>query len=429
MSDVAIRTDGLAKRYRIGSAAAFRYRALRDTMSDFLAAPFRKRSSPKAADYIWALDGVSLEVRQGEVLGLIGRNGAGKSTLLKILSRITRPTRGAAELYGRIGSLLEVGTGFHPELTGRENVLLNGAILGMRRSEILRKFDAIVDFSGVSKFIDTPVRHYSSGMYVRLAFAVAAHLEPDILLVDEVLAVGDAAFQKQCLGKMQDVSESGRTIIFVSHNMPAITRLCSRAVLLNGGRVELDGVADRVAAAYLASALGTTSERSWDIAAAPGNESVRVRAIRVVDDGLTPVSTIDVRQRVGIALTIDILEQKRTFVPMLTLTTDTGQLIFSAVDTDPAWLHPRPPGVYHSVAWIPSNLLNEGMVIVSVTVVTFVPGAKAVRHASIRDAVAFQVTDPGEGNSARGGYATVFPAPIRPLLEWTTTVSREGFMP
>jgi lipopolysaccharide transport system ATP-binding protein len=426
VSGIAIRTDGLAKRYRIGSAAAFRYGALRDTIGDWLAAPFRKRASREAADYIWALDGVSLEVQRGEVLGLIGRNGAGKSTLLKILSRITRPTRGAAELYGRVGSLLEVGTGFHPELTGRENVLLNGAILGMRRSEVLRKFDAIVDFSGVSKFIDTPVRHYSSGMYVRLAFAVAAHLEPDILLVDEVLAVGDAAFQKQCLGKMQDVSESGRTVIFVSHNMPAITRLCSRAVLLNAGRVEMDGAADRIVAAYLASTLGTTSERSWDAAGAPGNEAVRVRTIRVIDEQLTSVDTIDVRHRVGIELTLDILEQKRSFVPMLTLKTDRGQLIFSAVDTDPAWLEPRPPGLYRSIAWIPPNLLNEGMVVVSATVVTFVAGAKALRHASILDAVAFQVTDPGEGGTARGTYTTVFGGSVRPLLEWTTTVSPAG---
>jgi lipopolysaccharide transport system ATP-binding protein len=422
VSQPAIRVRGLRKQYRIGVApGAFSYKTLRDAIADTLASPFRRENT--TASYIWALDGVNLQIDAGEVVGLIGRNGAGKSTLLKILSRITRPTEGEADLFGRVGSLLEVGTGFHPELTGRENIYLNGAILGMRRDEIRRKFDDIVDFSGVAKFIDTSVRHYSSGMYVRLAFAVAAHLEPEILLVDEVLAVGDAAFQRQCLGKMEDVSRAGRTVIFVSHNMPAITRLCSRALLLSAGRIVDDGAADAVVARYLSSALGMTAERAWDMASAPGNESVRVRSVRVVDETMATVDTIDVRRQVGIELTLEILDQSHSFVPMLALVTDLGQPIFSALDTDPAWLQPRPPGVYRCIAWIPPNLLNEGMVVVSVTVVTFVSGGNAYRHASITDAVAFQVIDAGEGGTARGDYTLIFPATVRPLLEWSTTVS------
>jgi lipopolysaccharide transport system ATP-binding protein len=418
MSDIAICTDGLAKRYRIGSGAAFRYGALRDTISDWLAAPFR-RPSGRGANYIWALDGVSLEVKQGEVLGVIGGNGAGKSTLLKILSRITRPTRGVAELHGRVGSLLEVGTGFHPELTGRENVLLNGAILGMRRAEILRKFDAIVEFSGVSQFIDTPVRHYSSGMYVRLAFAVAAHLEPEILLVDEVLAVGDVAFQRQCLGKMQDVSRSGRTVLFVSHNMQAITRLCTRAVRLAAGKIVDDDAAEAVTARYLASALGSAAERAWTDADAPGNDAVRLRRVRVVNQKRESVDSVDVREKVGIETVFEILEQKHRFVPGITLTSLEGNLIFLAMDTDPRWREAQPPGTYTSTAWIPGNLLNEGMVSVTIALGTFVAGGKTVRQAQASDAVAFHVVDPGEGGSARGDYAGIWTAPVRPLLDWT----------
>src|SRR5207247_905772 len=241
MSDIAIRVENLSKRYEIG-AAKRRHDTLRDQLADGLKALFRNKGQPRQRkESIWALKDVSFEIKHGEVVGFIGRNGAGKSTLLKILSRITEPTAGHAEVRGRVGSLLEVGTGFHHELTGRENIYLNGAILGMKKAEIDRKFDEIVDFSGVEKFIDTPVKHYSSGMHVRLAFAVAAHLEPEILLVDEVLAVGDAAFQKKCLGKMGDVAKKGRTVLFVSHNMAAVTRLCPKAILLDNGSIALSG--------------------------------------------------------------------------------------------------------------------------------------------------------------------------------------------
>jgi len=261
MSDIAIRVEGLGKLYRIGKRE--RYRALRDTLTDAMYAPFRQLRSafrtsapPQSAngdDSIWALKDVSFEIPRGEVVGVIGRNGAGKSTLLKILSRITEPTGGQVEIHGRVGSLLEVGTGFHPELTGRENIFLNGAILGMRRTEIVRKFDEIVAFAEIEKFIDTPVKHYSTGMYMRLAFAVAAHLEPEILIVDEVLAVGDLTFQKKCLGKMGDVAKDGRTIIFVSHQMNQIRRLCTECIWLDEGEVRSTGSTPMIVGAYEAA--------------------------------------------------------------------------------------------------------------------------------------------------------------------------------
>ena len=258
MSDLAIRCEGIAKQYQIGERET--YRALRDALTEAFTAPFRRvqaalrrgdGGAPGGPPTIWAVKDISFEVRQGEVLGVIGRNGAGKSTLLKILSRITKPTRGTADIYGRVGSLLEVGTGFHPELTGRENVYLNGAILGMKKAEIARKFDEIVDFAELTDFVDTPVKRYSSGMYVRLAFAVAAHLETEVLFVDEVLAVGDADFQTKCLGKMDDVAKTGRTVLFVSHSTSAIQRLCPRCILLAGGRIDFDGSTEEAIGRYL----------------------------------------------------------------------------------------------------------------------------------------------------------------------------------
>lgn len=256
MNDFAIRIRGLGKAYRIG-ARREKYRTLRDAVTGLVASPLRRllRSGLEGvqAKTIWALKDVSLDVPRGTALGIVGRNGAGKTTLLKVLSRITEPTRGVVEIRGRVGSLLEVGTGFHPELSGRENIYLNGAILGMRREEIRRKFDEIVAFADIAEFVDTPVKHYSSGMYMRLAFSVAAHLEPEVLLVDEVLAVGDAAFRKKCLGKMGDVAHSGRTVLFVSHSMSAVEELCGRAIWIEEGTVRAQGEPREVIDAYLAS--------------------------------------------------------------------------------------------------------------------------------------------------------------------------------
>ena len=269
MSDIAIRCENLSKRYRIGQRE--RYKALRDTLTEAMYAPFRKVRSmfqdgngrPSNEDStIWALRDVGFEIRRGEVIGIIGRNGAGKSTLLKILSRITEPTQGHAEIHGRVGSLLEVGTGFHPELTGRENVLLNGAILGMRKAEIDRQFDRIVSFAEIEKFLDTPVKHYSTGMYVRLAFAVAVHLEPEVLIIDEVLAVGDAEFQKKCFQKMQEIGKGDRTILLVSHNMSAVRSICQRALILDAGRLIEFGPVDTVVDDYLAKTSNGLSNQS-----------------------------------------------------------------------------------------------------------------------------------------------------------------------
>ncbi|GAB4464087.1 MAG: hypothetical protein Kow00120_30250 [Anaerolineae bacterium] len=289
MNDIAIRVEGLGKQYRIGSRPAG-YRTLRDTLADSFAAPFRRagrllRGQADGAagltETIWALKDVSFAVERGEVVGIIGRNGAGKSTLLKVLARITEPTEGCADVYGRVGSLLEVGTGFHPELTGRENIYLNGAILGMTRAEIDRKFDAIVDFAEIARFIDTPVKHYSSGMYLRLAFAVAAHLEPEILLVDEVLAVGDAAFQKKCLGKMGEVAGQGRTVLFVSHNMAAIEALCNRGLWLHDGRLQAALPTDQAIRAYLGATARALSAPLRERTDRAGNGRLRFTALQV----------------------------------------------------------------------------------------------------------------------------------------------------
>jgi lipopolysaccharide transport system ATP-binding protein len=427
MSSDAIRVEALGKRYLLGAArGAFTYGSLRDTIADAAAGSLRRLrgeapDAARARATIWALRDVSFSVTPGEVVGIIGRNGAGKSTLLKILSRITKPTEGVARFRGRLGSLLEVGTGFHPELTGRDNIYLNGAILGMRRHEIQRKFDDIVAFSGVEAFIDTPVKRYSSGMYVRLAFAVAAHLEPEILVVDEVLAVGDAAFQKQCLGKMQEVSQTGRTILFVSHNMQAVTRLCPRAILLSGGRVAADGPTDAVVARYLSAELGTQARCEWapDDPAAPGNDWVRLRSVRVVDEHGETSESIDVRRRVGIEIAFEVLRREQPFVPGIVLVNDQGSPVFSAMDTDPRWREACAPGRYTSTAWIPGNLLNEGTMVASAALGSYTSGGKTLRQAVANEVVAFQVIDPGEGGTARGDYAGTWVAPVRPLLDWS----------
>src|SRR3954469_23251652 len=303
MSDTAIEVDDLSKRYIIGTSAnrdGLRH-AIENAIRSPLAAFRLGRANGSKGEEFWALDGLSLRIQTGEVVGIVGRNGAGKSTFLKIISRITEPTHGRIRIRGRVASLLEVGTGFHAELTGRENIFLNGAILGMERAEIKRKFDEIVAFSGVEKFINTPVKRYSSGMYVRLAFAVAAHLEPEILIVDEVLAVGDAEFQKKCLDKMDDVGQTGRTILFVSHNMQAISRLCNRCLLLQSGKLQMDGEPERVAGAYLGSGRQTNAVSEWpDLASAPGDDVVRARSVRVKTEAGQPSETFDIRDSIGV---------------------------------------------------------------------------------------------------------------------------------
>jgi lipopolysaccharide transport system ATP-binding protein len=424
MSDVAVRVQSLGKQFRIG-AGAESYKTLRESLIGAAGAPFRfarrlaDRSSARRAKYFWALKDVSFEVRAGEVVGLIGRNGAGKSTLLKILSRITEPTEGYGEIHGRVGSLLEVGTGFHGELTGRENVYLNGAILGMKRTEITRKFDDIVAFSEVEKFIDTPVKHYSSGMYLRLAFAVAAHLDPEILIVDEVLAVGDASFQKKCLNKMQDVGREGRTVLFVSHNMAAITRLCERAILLDDGRVVRDGPATDVVSAYLKAGFGTTAVREWsDGEELPGRDIAGLRAVRVRNEEGAIAETIDIRRPLLLEMEYETWRPDYVLMPYFSLSNDEGIVAFTSNDLDPEWRgRRRPLGRYVSTVRIPGNYLAEGTMFVTAGLTTTNPDQKQFVE---RDIVAFQVVDSLDGDSARGDSAKSVRGVVRPLLQWTT---------
>jgi lipopolysaccharide transport system ATP-binding protein len=411
-----IRAEGLAKRYTLGE-----HQAAYGTLRESLARAGRRvtgREHRPEAEEVWALRDLTFEVQQGEVLGVIGRNGAGKSTLLKVLTRITSPTAGRVEIRGRVGSLLEVGTGFHPELTGRENVYLNGAILGMKRREIDRRYDAIVDFSGVERFIDTPVKRYSSGMYVRLAFAVAAHLEPEILLVDEVLAVGDAEFQRRCLGRMEELGSSGRTVIFVSHQLPAVAQMCDRAIQINGGRVVGDGRPAEVIANYLHQTHSSGSERTWSLDSAPGNDFARILGVRLLPHEGMPPGVVDVRHPVGIELVFRVLRDGKPIFPKLKVLDQESAIAFNAMDTDGRWLQPSPPGQYVSTAWIPGNLLNEGSVIVEAAICS-IDFPKLEHHAAVYEAISFEVLDPGEGDSARGNFAGQWRGVVRPLLEWT----------
>ncbi len=425
MSDAAVRVQSLGKQFRIGVGRGS-YKTLRESLIGAAGVPFRfarrlaSRESARSAEYIWALKDVTFEVRAGEVVGMIGRNGAGKSTLLKILSRITEPTEGYGEIHGRVGSLLEVGTGFHGELTGRENVYLNGAILGMKRTEIARKFDDIVAFSEVEKFIDTPVKHYSSGMYLRLAFGVAAHLDPEILIVDEVLAVGDASFQKKCLNKMQDVGREGRTVLFVSHNMPAITRLCERAILLDDGRVLRDGPATDVVSAYLKAGFGTSAVREWpDSEERPHRDIVALCAVRVRDEEGAIAETIDIRRPVLLEMEYETWRPDYVLMPYFSLSNDEGVVAFTSNDLDPEWRgRPRPLGQYVSTVRIPGNYLAEGTMFVTAGLTTTNPDQKQFLE---RDIVAFQVVDSLDGDSARGDSARHVRGVVRPLLKWTTS--------
>ncbi len=426
MNDVVMRASGLSKEYRIGKVIGTR--SIRESVMNSVSAPWRKLSglvrgqSAAAAgldESLWALEDISFEIRRGEVVGLIGRNGAGKSTLLKVLSKLTPPTRGEAEIVGRMGSLLEVGTGFHSELTGRENIFLAGSILGMRRDEIRHRFDEIVSFAEVEKFIDTPAKHYSSGMYMRLAFAVAAHLDTEILLVDEVLAVGDTSFQKRCLNKMEEAGRDGRTVIFVSHSMPTITRLCSRAIMLDGGRVQVDGPSAEVVGQYLRSGHGTTAHRTWDgETRRPGNDVVRLCGVRVHDGQLATSEALDIRRPIGIEIDYEVLTPGTALQPGIHVHNDRGDHLFCAGDTThEARQVPKDPGRYQSIAWIPGNLLSEGVHIVSAAVSTTDP---LQVHLFERDAVAFQVIDTMDGDSARGDYGGWISGAVRPLLEWST---------
>jgi lipopolysaccharide transport system ATP-binding protein len=418
MSELAIRVEHLGKQYKLGGKQAS-YSTFRETVVEAARAPLRwlKGERKSAQNKFWALDDVSFEVKQGEAVGIIGRNGAGKSTLLKILSRITSPTRGRVDIYGRVGSLLEVGTGFHPELSGRENIFLNGAILGMSRVEIMRKFDEIVAFAEIEKFLDTPVKYYSSGMYVRLAFAVAAHLEPEILVVDEVLAVGDAEFQKKCLGKMGDVTKEGRTVLFVSHNMMAIKSLCQRGILLNCGREILLGSAEEVVRSYLDSGAEALSEKIWpNPQSAPGDEAARIHAVRILDSAGNLISQTDVSSQITVEIEYWVMAPGVPLnVSISIFNSEEVYILASASTTDYEWFgrrHPR--GLYRSHCVIPGSFLNQGRY--SVTAL-LVHTERTYIIAQVDRIVSIDMVDLGND---RRGYLGDWGGVVRPTLIWNT---------
>jgi lipopolysaccharide transport system ATP-binding protein len=429
---VAISIEHLTKTYRLGeiggstlSADVSRWWARLRGQPDPFSRVDSVKNSRQREQVFRALHDVSFDVREGDVVGIIGRNGAGKSTLLKVLSQVTSPTIGRISIRGRIASLLEVGTGFHPELTGRENIFLNGAILGMTRIEVRKKFDEIVAFSECAEFIDTPVKRYSSGMYVRLAFAVAAHLEPEILIVDEVLAVGDAQFQRKCLGKMSEVGRSGRTILFVSHTMAAITRLCTRAVLLDKGAVVIDGSVEQVVGRYLSRGDESPAVREWSAGAdAPGNENVGLLSVKIVTEHHEVAHSLDIRRPIGIELCYDVTADGVVLVPSIQIFNTEGVCAFAPHDWNSEWRRrPRPKGRYHSTCWIPGNFMAEGTFTVSVGLATYVPFKV---HVLETDVVSFEVIDTVDGTTARGDWAGSFPGVVRPILQWATRLGNEG---
>ncbi len=381
-----------------------------------------------ARQEFWAVRDVSFDVRRGEALGIIGQNGAGKSTILKLLSNITTPSSGEITINGRLAALIEVGSGFHPELTGRENVYLSGSILGMRRGEITRKLESIIDFAGIRQFIDTPVKRYSSGMFVRLGFSIAAHLEPDILLLDEVLAVGDAAFQSKCLNRVDALRESGKTIVFISHDLTAVERLCDRVLLLEGGQIVADGSPIDVIEAYktsvgqggLSAFPNVSSLRRWsDPNSAPGDETVRLRSVRVCTDDKETAAVIDIRRPVGIEITYDVLTSGHVLVPTAHFFNEARVHLFDVLELNPEWRRkPRPAGTYVSTAWIPGNFFSEGSIVLAIGIGTHWPAT--ISHIFERDVVAFRLFDGLQGDSARGDFSGPMTGVVRPVVDWTT---------
>jgi len=427
MSEIVIQVENVSKQYRLGQVGR---RSLSQDVNRWWHTvrgkenPYLKigqendRTSKSNGDYVWVLRDINFQVNHGEVLGVIGRNGAGKSTLLKLLSKVTSPTEGQIKIKGRIASLLEVGTGFHPELSGRDNIFLNGAILGMNRKEIASKFDAIVDFAGVEKYIDTPVKRYSSGMYVRLAFAVAAHLEPDILIVDEVLAVGDAEFQKKCLGKMKDVSEKeGRTVLFVSHNMDSISRLCKKVIVLEKGQVTFNGNSNEGVSYYLKGENGITKFKDWyGTTSKPGNENISLLEVKVTNAKGDFSDYFYTTEAIIITMKYQILRKGFEYTHGFNLYNEKGVHILSSHDTEKAIKNtPADDGFYEASVTIPANFLSEGYHYASIAIMSYDP---YIVHLHELEAVSFLVKDAFVTTSARGVYGGFYPGVVRPLLEW-----------
>ena len=424
-SNIVIRVEHLYKQYRLGVIShRTLYRELQTKWSRIKGKEDPNslitaddEFDPSNNSSFLALNDVSFDVRKGEVLGILGKNGAGKSTLLKVLSRVTTPSKGEVKIKGKIVSLLEVGTGFHPELTGRENVFLNGAIMGMNKREIASKFDEIVAFAEIEKFIDTPVKRYSSGMYVRLAFSVAAHLEPDILIVDEVLAVGDAEFQKKCLGKMQSVSEKdGRTVLFVSHNMDAVQRLCTSALLLRKGKVVTQGDTKNIIAEYLKSDTGFFGEKIWTREEAKGNKLVKLLAVRAKNENGMVAAEFKVIEPIAVEVEFEVLEEANYDIHIY-FTNQTGMHLFLATDLqDAKWRsRARPKGIHKSICLVPANFLNEG----SVSIVVGICSSPYSTHVVVDNAIYINIVDDFDVNGARGTIIQKWPdTMVRPLLNW-----------
>lgn len=405
MSNRMVSVEGLGKRYKLGGPTGFDPRA---RMSENL-----KRITGGKREDFWAVRDVSFTLDRGEAVGIIGRNGAGKSTLLKMLSRITVPTEGRFTIDGHVSSLLEVGTGFHPELSGRENIFLNGTILGMRRAEVRRKYDEIVDFSGVQKFIDTPVKHYSSGQKVRLAFAVAAHLEPEVMIIDEVLAVGDVEFQRKCLGKMKDVANSGRTILFVSHNMSAINSLCSRCVLLDAGRVEAMGEPGAITSQYLNKNNDElTGEKDLSASPISGDGAGRITHLRWTNINGKVIDHAQVTQAFDLEVDFEIAQRGYKPQPVALVYNSKGEQAFMTFPGEGN--HPTEPGRYRASLHFPANLFNEDTYYVSFWFCTWLPHKV---HLVLENAISIQVLDDLESPTRAPSYATVT-GMLRPKFQW-----------
>ena len=426
-NDVVLKVTGLSKRYRIGSKVNSDL-TVRKQIIDFLTRPVQRfkdiRSLSNFKDeevdesVFWALNDVSFEVRRGEVLGIMGANGAGKSTLLKVLSRIVTPTSGEFWYKGTTSSLLEVGTGFNGELTGRENIYLNGAILGMRRHQIDKVYDEIVDFSGVERFIDTAVKRYSSGMTVRLAFSVAAHLDPDILILDEVLSVGDAQFSQKSMKKMESVAQDGRTVIFVSHSASAVSRLCHRAIFLTAGEVSARGSVEQITGIYLGDTVHTRAAKVWDDAVAPSADGlVKLISVKIVNRQKETLDIVDIRESVGIEICFQVLKSGKLILPEFQIFNDEEEILFTSIENRTQWdQNPREAGLYTAIGWLDGNFLTEGRFGVNISLSSPSPRSVFLTENAV---LYFQVIDSLIGDSTRCDYGTKVPGVVSPRLHWS----------